>query len=158
MSGWQVLTRCLKKGGLMRIGLYSEIARQDIIQMHKEIKKDGVETSNWDMKAFRNHLLDSKDKHHMQIKKRSSFYSLSEFRDLLFHVCEHRFSIPQIKDYLSQLGLRFCGFEEMEIVEEFMKLYTKKSDIYNLSKWDLYERAHPKTFRGMYQFWCQKIS
>ena len=34
----------------MRIGLYSD-ARQDIIQMHKEIKRR-LETSNWDMKAL----------------------------------------------------------------------------------------------------------
>ena len=33
MAGWKVLTDCLKTGGLMRIGLYSESARKHIVQI-----------------------------------------------------------------------------------------------------------------------------
>ena len=37
IAGWQVLTDCLKPGGLMMIGLYSEIARKHIVEIRKEI-------------------------------------------------------------------------------------------------------------------------
>ena len=45
MAGWKVLTSLLKPGGLMRIGLYSELARQDIISMRDEIRLLGLGTS-----------------------------------------------------------------------------------------------------------------
>jgi hypothetical protein len=36
---------------------------------------------------------------------------MQECRDLLFHVQEHRFSLPQIGATLEELGLDFVGFE-----------------------------------------------
>ena len=33
MAGWRVLTDCLKPGGLINIGLYSELARQNIVKI-----------------------------------------------------------------------------------------------------------------------------
>ena len=40
MTGWKVLTNCLKKGGLMKIGLYSEHARQHIAKFRAELDKE----------------------------------------------------------------------------------------------------------------------
>ena len=37
MAGWKILTDCLKPNGLMKIGLYSELARQDIAKIFNEI-------------------------------------------------------------------------------------------------------------------------
>jgi hypothetical protein len=82
---------------------------------------------------------------------------LSELRDLLFHVQEHRFTIPQIKKCLDDLGLKFCGFEADKIVQCFQLENAGADDLYNLDKWNLYEEANPNSFVGMYQFWCQKI-
>ena len=39
------------------------------------------------------------------------FYSLDEFRDLVMHVQEHRFTLPQIAECLDHLELRFLGFQ-----------------------------------------------
>jgi len=84
------------------------------------------------------------------------FYSLSELRDLLFHVEEHRFTIPQIKEHLNELGLVFCGFPHGEIQQKFKSKIIEPEAIYDLDKWDEYERKNPDVFFGMYQFWCQK--
>ena len=81
---------------------------------------------------------------------------MSELRDLLFHVQEHLFTIPQLKDCLSELGLRFCGFEANRIVRDFKLVNVGQDDLYNLDKWNIYEEANPHCFIGMYQFWCQK--
>ena len=77
---------------------------------------------------------------------------------MIFNVKEHRFTIPQIKDCLNKLGLKFCGFEPVNIIEDFKSGFTNANDIYDLDKWDSYEAFNPRTFAGMYQFWCQKVT
>ena len=110
------------------------------------------------MRSFRDSLIKSERNHHKTfIKHFSDFYTLSEIRDLLFHVQEHRFTILQIKDYLDKLGLKFCGFESDTIVSQFKKTNPGKGNAYDLDKWQAYEEANPRAFAGMYQFWCQKV-
>ena len=156
MKGWKALTDCLKPGGLMRIGLYSELARQHIIKIREEIRQTGVGSSNAEMRSFREIIIRSDIDHHELIIKSPDFYSLSNLRDLLFHVQEHRFTIPLIKDYLNKLGLKFCGFETSKIVSDFKLTNEDKEDPYDLDKWQAYEEANPRAFAGIYQFWCQK--
>jgi len=157
MAGWKVLAGCLKSGGLMKIGLYSELARVDIVKIREEINQSGMESSSNAMKQFRSDLLNSSEEHHKNIRLFSDFYSVSELRDLLFHVQEHRFIAPQIKDCLSDLGLKFCGFEAGKIVQDFRLKNTEPDDPYDLDKWNTYEKSNPNLFVGMYQFWCQKV-
>jgi tetratricopeptide (TPR) repeat protein len=155
VAGWRVLTDCLKPGGLMRIGLYSELARQHIVEIRQEISEAGIGSSDEEMKSFRAKVVNSNQDHHRTISNSHDFYSLSTLRDLLFHIQEHRFTVSQIQDCLSELGLMFCGFET-EIISQFKLINTKGDDLYDLDKWQDYERANPSTFEGMYQFWCQK--
>ena len=157
MSGWKVLKECLKPGGLMRIGLYSELARRDIIKMRNEIKQLDIDSSDESMKSFRKKIVDSEEEHHQLEVLSLDFYSMSTFRDLLFHTQEHQFTIIQIKDYLTQLGLVFCGFESNEIIKKFMSENLEENAIYDLEKWNDFEKLNPRIFAGMYQFWCQKI-
>ena len=84
------------------------------------------------------------------------FYSMSMFRDLLFHVQEHRFTIPQIKNRLLQLGLTFGGFEDARIIKNFKTTYPVLNAVIDLDKWHEFEKEYPDTFVGMYQFWCHK--
>ena len=44
------------------------------------------------------------------VTRYSDFFTTGECRDLLFHVQEHQFTIPQIKDLLAENGLTFLGF------------------------------------------------
>ena len=157
MAGWSALTECLKIGGLMKIGLYSQLARQKIIEMRDEIHELGIGSSEERIKSFRSDLITSTKNCHQQLRTWSDFYSLSEVRDLLFHVQEHRFNIAQISDCLDELGLKFCGFEDDRILQNFIITNSYPHDLYDLSKWQTYEKANPDIFKGMYQFWCQKI-
>ena len=158
MAGWRVLTDCLKPGGLMKIGLYSELARQHIVEMREEINQGGSGSSDLAMKSFRNGVINSNKDHHKKILNSADFYSISTLRDLLFHVQEHRFTIPQIKDCLRELGLKFCGFEADRLVQNFKLNNTAVDDPYDLDNWNSYEIANPNTFGAMYQFWCQKVA
>ena len=57
MAGWKILKNCLKDSGLMKIALYSELARLDIIKMREEINKLRIEASDIGMKLYRNKII-----------------------------------------------------------------------------------------------------
>ena len=84
------------------------------------------------------------------------FFSLSAITELIFHVQEHRFTLPQIKSCLDGMGLRFCGFENQNVISNFKEFNRNKADIYDLDLWHEYEKRNPEAFTEMYQFWCQK--
>ena len=155
---WSILKDCLKSGGLMKIALYSDLARQHIVEMRKEISDKGIGSSDFEMKSFRNMLVKSDKTHHKLILNSPDIFCLSTLKDLLFHVQEHRFNITQIREHLSDLGLQFCGFESDAIISHFKLANTEDTDLYNLDKWQAYEEANPRAFARMYQFWCQKIA
>ena len=157
MSGWRVLTDLLKPGGLIKIGLYSELARQHIVDVREEITSQNVGTSDVDIRKLRRSLAESNDKSHQLLTEWGDFFSLSMLRDLILHVQEHRFTLPQIKNYLDELGLKFCGFDNNDTISNFRKLHGEEADIYNLELWHQYEKNNPRAFTAMYQFWCQKI-
>ena len=141
----------------MKVGLYSELARENIIKIRKEINKFGIGSSNDEIKLFRDTIVESSKGHHKSVVKSNDFYSLSTVKDLLFHVQEHMFDIPSLNDHLNKLGLKFCGFESPEIISHFKLTNKSIDDPYDLAKWHSYEKLNPTAFCGMYQFWCQKV-
>ena len=157
LEGWKVLTQSLKENGLMRIGLYSNLARQHIAKTQKEITQTKIGSDDLSMKIFRNKIIRSQENHHKKVILTGDFYSVSSLRDLLFHVQEHRFTIPQIENCLSILDMEFCGFESERIIQNFLAQNTNFNDLYDLRKWHKFEKNHPHTFGSMYVFWCQKL-
>jgi len=157
MAGWRVLTDLLKPGGLIGIGLYSELARQHIVEVRKEIVFLRVGTSESEIRKFRRSLAASSDENHQLLTKSSDFFSISTLRDLIFHVQEHHFTLPQIKKCLDELGLKFCGFENENVISNFRKFHGEEVDIYDLALWHQFEESNPQAFASMYQFWCQKL-
>ena len=91
----------------MRIGLYSDLARKPVADVRRNIAPSNLKMNDAEILSIREKIILSDKKNDEQIKSWKDFYSLSELRDLLFHVKEHRFSIPQIKDCLNNLGLEF---------------------------------------------------
>ncbi len=95
-----------------------------------------------------------------KICARPSFFTLSECRDLLFHVQEHRFMMPEIEAAIETLELQFLGFdlENRNALRAFKKAYPDRDAEASLPNWYRFELANPETFREMYQFWCRKGS
>ena len=140
----------------MLIGLYSEKARQHIIQIKNKINKLKLQSNHKNIINFRKNLIENNYDLWNLIKSSPDFYTVSGVRDLLFHTQEHRFTISKIKEYLDRLGLIFLGFEDQLVKENFKKSYNSEVDLYNLDKWEEFEKNNPRIFAGMYQFWCQK--
>ena len=70
---------------------------------NKPIGKIGI--TETEIREYRQFLAVSQDIDHQLITHSTNFYSLSMLRDLLFHVQEHQFTLPRIKDNLDELGL-----------------------------------------------------
>ncbi len=161
LAGWRVLVDRLRTGGLMNIGLYSAIARQHIVEARRQIAKKKYTNSPDDIRRYREEFINMKlnsDAEISAVMDSLNFYSLSECRDLLFHVQEHRFTLPQIEVALNDLGLTFLGFELKQswIMSRFSELYPENDAPTSLSLWHQFELNNPDTFRGMYLFWVQK--
>ena len=77
---------------------------------------------------------------------------------MLFHVQEHRFTIPEITKILNDLNLEFIGFEisKSSIKTQYSKLYPDDKKNISLHNWHKFEMSHPDTFFDMYQFWVRK--
>ena len=139
----------------MKIGLYSEIA-------HRQIPKINCKTSPDNIRRYREEIINMNfdiDSEIMNIVNMRDFYSLSECRDLLFHVQEHRFTLLQLYTVLNDLGLKFLGFEMKQstmVMNKFKKIYPQKHALTSLPMWHKFELKNPDTFIGMYQFWVQK--
>ena len=93
-----------------------------------------------------------------EVMKWRDFYSMSGCRDLLFHVQEHRFTLPRIEGILEDLGLRFLGFEFQAPAPSrtYRNLFPGDAEMTDLRRWDEQEAKDPNVFSTMYQFWCQK--
>jgi tetratricopeptide (TPR) repeat protein/2-polyprenyl-3-methyl-5-hydroxy-6-metoxy-1,4-benzoquinol methylase len=157
MAGWRILVDLLKTGGLMNIGLYSQLARRHIVKAREDIALRGIGASEAEIRQFRQFLIESHDEQHQLLAVSNDFFSLSTLRDLIFHVQEHRFTLLQIQHCLDELSLKFCGFQNPDIVRAFKTFFGEDSDACDLSQWHQFEEGNPHTFASMYQFWCQKL-
>jgi len=139
IAGWRVLLSLLKPGGFMKLGLYSEAARRSIVAAREAVK-------GFPVTEARRRIFELPANHPARaVTSLRDFYSASGTRDLVLHVQEHRFTIPQIASAIAELGVEFLGFE----------LPGKKLAL-SLEQWDAYETANPDAFASMYQFWLRK--
>ena len=159
MAGWRVLVDRLVDNGLMLIALYSEKGRQPLTAAHQAIKQMGLTSARRDIRRFRQDVLNREREDLLNVlTEHADFYTTSACRDLLFHVMEHRFTVPQLEAALDALGLRFLGFtfNDPTVKGSYRASFPDDVTMTNLAYWDRYEIEHPDTFRSMYQFWCQK--
>lgn len=156
LDGWRKLVSLLRPGGLMHIGLYSKLARADINVARAQLEKDNQSGSASEIRRLRKAIIDLPDTRPLhRITRFSDFFSMSECRDLLFHVQEHQFSIPEIASFLAENNLTFIGFETLARKSYLAKFPGDPAGV-DLDNWNCFETDHPQTFTGMYQFWIQK--
>lgn len=156
-DGLRALANVLAPDGVVRLGLYSERARAAVRLAHAEIARLGRGATAEDIRAFRRQVLDLPDDAPLAVVRESEdFWSLSGCRDLLFHVREHRYSLPQVGALLEAAGLRLVGFDAPpEAMAAFRDAFGTGADALDLDLWDRLEGSHPTLFAGMYQVWGQ---
>ena len=137
----------------MRIGLYSELARRHIASAQRRAAASGLS-----MRCFRQEILQDRDSPEAkELLRWPEFYSASGCRDLLFHVNERRFTIPEIQEFLENHDLKFLGFlfRSHQILRQYQSAFPAETTT-DLSCWHRFETDYPDTFRHLYCFHCQK--
>jgi SAM-dependent methyltransferase/Tfp pilus assembly protein PilF len=157
-AGWKQLAAVLRPGGFMMLAVYSEIGRRDTVATQQWAAERGFSGTVDDIRQCRQEILATRDRPEFdEVKSLADFYATSEVRDLLFHVQEHRFTLPQIGGLIAANGLNFVGFEMgHEVLKRYKTRFPKDLSMTNLAKWHEFERENPRTFLHMYQFWLQK--
>ncbi len=158
MAAWRRLLAVLRPGGVMNVGLYSELARQDVVRARAFIAECGYPATADGIRACRQQLMARSDDPLLHdVCQRADFFSASGCRDLLFHVQEHRLTLPQIAAFLRDNGLAFLGFEaDGMLFRQYAARFASDAAKTDLASWHQFETENPHSFAGMYQFWVQK--
>jgi len=156
-EGLKTLLRVLRNNGYLKLGLYSELARQEVIKARNYIWSNKLQTNEDNIRNFRQKIISGELSELKSFQSMGDFYSLSEFRDLCFHAAEQRFTINQLEETLKSNKLKFLGFLLPKQVKSIYKQYfpEDKKQI-NLQNWASIEEKDPNTFKEMYQFWVSK--
>jgi SAM-dependent methyltransferase len=158
-KGWMVLLSLLRKGGFMGVALYSEVARRDVVKAREYIEGQGYTPSIDDIRKCRQDLINlSEFGEYSTLLEINDFYSVSDCRDFLFHVQEHRMTLTGIDSFLKLNNLAFLGFQiSPQVLVAYHQRFPDDKAAVNLDQWNIFEHENPDTFMGMYQFWIQKL-
>ncbi len=156
-EGLRILLNILEPNGYLKLGLYSEYARKHIVALRKFIKTHKFNSNIRDIRNFRELAKNSnKENSFKKINFNFDFYSTSSVRDLIFHVQEHRYTLPKVADLLKKFDLEFLGFTNSIIKKEYSKMYPEDLKNTSLENWNNFEINNQDIFREMYQFWVKK--
>jgi 2-polyprenyl-3-methyl-5-hydroxy-6-metoxy-1,4-benzoquinol methylase len=154
MTGWRALVSMLRPGGLMHIGLYSRSAREQIRAARAYFAGEERHPTASEIRRCRRKLLDTPMK---SVASYADYFSISECRDLLFHVQEHQLTLAEIAAFLREHNLNFLGFELAPQTHANYRLrFPHDHAMTDLKAWEAFEAQHPATFAAMYQFWIQR--
>lgn len=157
--GWRILSELLSPGGLMRVGLYSRTARRTVTLAREFANTNGYLPTPADIRKFRRQIIEMPhDEPLSELTAMADFYTTSECRDLVFHVQERDFGLPDIAETLDELGLEFLGFEMPgeRAFFQYAEAYPDDPAAIDLVRWQQFEQDYPDTFSSMYQFWARK--
>lgn len=158
--GLRSLLEVLVPDGYLRLGLYSRTARHHINRHREQIKALGLEPDATALRAYRWQMIAAKDPAVANLARVNDFFDLDGFRDLLFHVQEHQFTIPEIGALLARNGLKFLGFTNVKRshLRRFAERNPGPEAMADLKAWETFEAENPNCFLGMYEFWCRRTA
>ena len=164
-QGLQSLNNLLSPTGVMKIALYSEVARKQVITFRNLIAKNKQQTGQeLDQRLLRQALLMNQIPGDWdEIINSNDFYSMSNCRDLIFHEQEHQFTPQGISDLLSRNQMNFIGMlpttsARQAFEQQIGKLNDSNTNNNTLKNWQAVEEQYNDIFSGMYQFYCRKQS
>jgi 2-polyprenyl-3-methyl-5-hydroxy-6-metoxy-1,4-benzoquinol methylase len=156
-TGWRTLLSLLRPGGFMFLGLYSKIARRDVVRLRQWIAEQGYGSTADEIRRCRQDLMNPGNGIGSADGRPSDLFTISGCRDLLFHVQEHCVTPIEIARFLQENNMAFLGFDiAAEVLQSYRLRFPEDRAATNLAQWQVFENENPDTFVGMYQFWIQK--
>jgi SAM-dependent methyltransferase/Tfp pilus assembly protein PilF len=156
--GLAVLAGLLREDGLLRLSLYSELARRHVVAARQYLAGLGLDASADGIRAGRAALIALPEgDQRRKVQAIPDFHATSECRDLLFHVQEHRFTLPGVAALLATAGLTVVGLElDPGQLAAFQREFPAPDSLSNVAHWHAFEQAHPDTFAAMYTVWARR--
>ncbi|MBF2053155.1 MAG: class I SAM-dependent methyltransferase [Candidatus Sericytochromatia bacterium] len=154
-AGLQQLVAVLRPGGLLRLGVYSQTARQTLrLPPPPAARQDDAALCSWRWHWLQSHA-DQAQEPLLQIQ---DFYQLGHCRDLLLHPREQPLTLPRLADWFAALQLQLLGLELWD--PRAYKLYShhfpQDPTRCYLPYWHQLEQAYPHLFVQMYIFWLRR--
>jgi Tfp pilus assembly protein PilF/SAM-dependent methyltransferase len=159
-AGLQVLSDLLKAGGLLFMGLYSELGRQGVVEARAHIAARGYPATPDGIRALRHDLMTGPrpPQLEMVLSPASDFWTTSDCRDLVFHVNEHRFTLPEVGQMLADAGLEFLGLQFGHAADRtrFLAEHPDAGAIQDVTALHRHESDHPEVFGDTYRIWARR--
>ena len=148
LEGCRALCSMMAPGGVLRVGLYSALARREAgVDEARSLWVGQPEPrSEIQLQKSRRRLLGS------GLTRFLDFYALNGFRDLMFPAQETRFTILEAVEMLREVGLSVVCLQVTERVQKRFLADNARSSLTDWQAWDRYEQQHLSTFVGMYNF------
>jgi len=159
-AGLRALAQVLEPDGILRIGLYSKLARQQINAIRDRYASELI--ADFDIVKLRHMRSRLIQQHRTEpVLEIADFYSSSGCRDLLCHVQERQYSTESLQHLLVNCGLRFVGFNFQHDshggLSLFRELFGDSQAMDNLECWSDVENQMPNLFEEMYIFYAQVL-
>jgi SAM-dependent methyltransferase len=157
-AGWRVLLSLLRPGGFMRVGLYSRLGRRDVDAARALIAERGYAPTAQDIRRSRQDILQLPAGELARgVAQHLDFFTVSECRDMLFHVQEHQMILSEVADFIGENDMAFLGFIcDAGLIRRFRARFPQADAVSDLGLWQDFETENPGAFAGMYQFWIRK--
>ncbi len=157
-AGWRRLLSLLRPGGIMQVGLYSGLARQNVVAARNLIAQRGYRPTPKDIRQCREEISAAEASSLLKsLITAEDFFTTSECRDLIFHVQEHRLTLPEIKAFIAANRVEFLGFHlDVPTMQRFAGRFPERGAMTDLDRWHAFETEAPATFAGMYKFAVRK--
>ena len=157
VAGLRALLGVLAPGGMLKIALYSALARAAFTQAREWARRQGFQPTRQGIRDFRAAVLARPDGDPMKRRLTGSydFYSVSQCRDLVFHVEEHTFTLPELAHIFRDLDLSVLRVEAPDArdIRAYRARFPADAAATELGNWDIVERENPTMFSRMYVLW-----
>ena len=155
-AGWAALVATLAPGGVMKVMLYSKVARMRIQAARVLLADFASRQIDADLlRAVRAKLIAMPQKFGTTS---GDFFTLGGVRDLLLHSHEDPFTVARIGRALDALGLKLLQFRLPTDAERarYRNAYPDDPLFRDMAAWSSLEKEKPFLFGAMYDFWCRK--
>ncbi len=158
-AGWAALAAVLRPGGVMKIMIYSRIARLWVAAARTLIPDLAAEPVTDDvLRRVRQRLLDRTDvQSAQQVANSYDFSTLAGTHDLLLHPHEDPFDVSRISRAMAALNLRLLEFvlPTPDARSRFDAMFPDDPLHRDVESWARFEKSEPGIFGDMYEFWCR---
>jgi SAM-dependent methyltransferase len=154
--GWSALADVLEPGGVMRVMVYSRLARAGIEAARARLADlRGRPVDDDLLREARRRLIAEPE---AIVDGSTDFYTLAGVHDALFHPQEDCFDVPRIVRALDSLKLELLAFDLPSPARRarYRWEHPGDPDFRDVAAWAALERDEPMLFRSMLKFWCRK--